>query len=467
MSRSAKAHPSHPRPGTRPPPVAPAAGLLLLLAACSGGAAPGAPVGQARAALDDDAAAGKRHFDKALPHTNGRACATCHIEGEHLALTPQHVSALFLKDPGAPLFNRIDADDPAAAVPTYDHLKAGLIRVTVKLADNLDVIDGAGNVITNADRTISVWRGVPTIENVGYTAPYQYDGRAATLEVQADGALRAHSQISHGPSKEVLEKIADFERTVFSDPAAAAVADALEEGKVPPPVDVHPAPGSDAAAGQVLFQSVCARCHGSPTTNVIVDKAVFDSFFPVQHADGTIDIAGFLPTGVAIPATFRHDLAPPHEGTLGISAIALLGQLGVLPNPSGLSLPHYRIRFYTDATRSAKRVDMPPLPPGIGPSLVAEPYSVDPGRAIISGDPDDWEGFDVPQLRGIARTAPYFHDASAPDLHAVLDEYSRLILPADPVLNLPPIFPPEGPGLPPESLTPAQKAQLFAFLQLL
>ena len=73
----------------------------------------------------------------------------------------------------------------------------------------------------------------------------------------------------------------------------------------------------------------------------------------------------------------------------------------------------------------------------------------------------------MPQLRGVAHTAPYFHDASAPDLHALLDEYSRLILPADPVLELPPIYPPEGPGLPPESLTPTEKAQLFAFLQKL
>jgi cytochrome c peroxidase len=213
--------------------------------------------------------------------------------------------------------------------------------------------------------------------------------------------------------------------------------------------------------------TACATCHGGPTTNVIGDKVVFDLFFPLRNPDGTILIAGFLPTGVAIPAGYRTDLAPPHEGALGISAIATLGQLGALPNPSGLSLPHYRIRFYTDATRTQKLVDMPPAPPGIGPSLVPEPFTVDPGRAVVSGDPYDWEGFDVPQLRGISRTAPYFHDNSAPDLPALIDEYSRLILPVAPVLNLPAIYPPEGPGLPPESLTPAQKAQLLAFLQQL
>lgn len=442
----------------------------LLLTACSSssGSVTEAPVGEASSALGTgNAHAGKNHFDNALPHTNGRACATCHVESEHLALSPQHVAALYLQSPNDPLFNPIDADDPSAAVPTYDHLKAGLVRVTITIADNLDVIDANGNVITNAARTISVWRGVPTIENVAYTAPYQYDGRGPTLEVQANAALHAHSQIDREPPDQKLAQIAGFERTVFSSSAAADVAAALAAGQTPAPLDLHFPGGSDEALGQGVFQSVCAKCHGSPTTNVVVDKAVFDSFFPVQHADGTIDIAGFLPTGIALPASFRHDLAPPHEGTLGISAIAMLGQLGALPNPSGLSLPQYRIRFYTDATRAQKLVDMPPPPPAIGPSLVPQPFSVDPGRAIISGDPYDWEGFDVPQLRGIARTAPYFHDASAPDLHAVLDEYSRLILPADPVLNLPPIFPPEGPGLPPEALTPAQKAQLFAFLQQL
>ena len=38
----------------------------------------------------------------------------------------------------------------------------------------------------------------------------------------------------------------------------------------------------------------------------------------------------------------------------------------------------------TDATRTQTLVDMPPLPPGIGPSLIPEPFSVDPGRSIVS-----------------------------------------------------------------------------------
>jgi cytochrome c peroxidase len=443
----------------------PALACALGLAACSLPA--DEPAETSRALSDSSAAAGQHFFEDPLPQTNGRACATCHVESDHFALTPQHVNALYASNPNDPLFNRIDADDPNAAVTTYDHLKAGLVRVTIKLADNLDVIDAAGHVITNADRTISVWRGVPTIENVAYTAPYQYDGRAPSLEVQANGALHAHSQIASDPADQVLAMIASFERTVFSSQDAADVATALAAGQAPPPLDVHAPPGSDAAAGQVVFQNVCAKCHGTPATNFIPDQTVFDSFFPVQHPDGTVIVDGFTPLGIAIVSTFMTNVPRQHEGTYGISPLAMLGQIGVLPNPSGLTLPHHRIRFYTDATRTQLDRDMPPLPPGIGPSVVVEPFSVDPGRALVSGDPIDWEGFDVPQLRGVSKTAPYFHDNSAPDLHALLDEYSRVILAADPVLGLPAIFPPEGPGLPPESLTPTQKAQLFAFLQLL
>src|SRR5262249_25687474 len=161
-----------------------------------------------------------QYFEHALRGTNGRSCATCHVPGKHFVLTPADVAARFARHPHDPLFNRLDADDPSAAKPTYDHLRAGLVRVTLGLADNLDVIDDSGHVITRRDRTLSVWRGVPTVENVTYTSPYQFDGRFATLQEQANGALHAHSQIDHAPDQDELDEIAAFERTVFSDPRA-------------------------------------------------------------------------------------------------------------------------------------------------------------------------------------------------------------------------------------------------------
>jgi cytochrome c peroxidase len=53
----------------------------------------------------------------------------------------------------------------------------------------------------------------------------------------------------------------------------------------------------------------------------------------------------------------------------------------------------------------------------------------DPGRALLTGfvggppSRDDWGKLDMPGLRGLARTAPYFHNNSADTLEAVVDHY--------------------------------------------
>lgn len=105
--------------------------------------------------------------------------------------------------------------------------------------------------------------------------------------------------------------------------------------------------------------------------------------------------------------------------------------------------------------------------PLVGPSFLPQAFSTDPGRAAITGDPLDFEAVDMPQLRGIANTAPYFHDNSVATLAEVVDVYSRFVLGAVAPLNLPPVNPPETPFTPPEALTGAQKQDLLAFLQRL
>ncbi|HEV3193740.1 MAG TPA: cytochrome c peroxidase, partial [Polyangiaceae bacterium] len=170
------------------------------------------------------ASAGRRLFDKPFAHTNGRSCATCHVASNHFALLPADVQARLSANPSDPLFNAIDADDPTAATPTYEHLKLGLVRITLKLPDNMDLINADGSeVVTPPDRTFSVWRGVPTVENTFYTAPYQYDGRFPTFQIQAQGAITAHSQGPQEPEA-LLDLLAGFESTVYSSDRARSVA---------------------------------------------------------------------------------------------------------------------------------------------------------------------------------------------------------------------------------------------------
>ena len=216
----------------------------------------------------------------------------------------------------------------------------------------------------------------------------------------------------------------------------------------------------------------------------MVDREVHDFLTPELDENGNVvfdivDGAGPVPRSAPRPEV--------EIVNTGYGLISYFGQIGLGDAfNASVELPRYRFRFYEDATRREKRVDLPPLPvtlsgdpldprpaldergaPIVGPNLVPQLFTTDPGRAVITGDPADFEAFDMPQLRGIARTAPYFHDNSIDSLEAVVDVYSRNVLGAIPALELPQIHPPETPGGSQESLDPRQKQDLLAFLKRL
>ena len=53
------------------------------------------------------------------------------------------------------------------------------------------------------------------------------------------------------------------------------------------------------------------------------------------------------------------------------------------------------------------------------------PKTQDRGRASITGVPEDDLVFKVPSLRNVAKTAPYFHDGSAPTLEVAVHMMAR------------------------------------------
>jgi cytochrome c peroxidase len=458
---------------------------LLAGIGCGGQAGSDEVLGSTAANLSHGHGAADHFFDQPFAHTNGRSCASCHVRREHTTLLPSHVEELLASDPDDPLFNPIDADDPAAADPSYEHLKKGLVRVILPLADNLDVIDAAGNVITSPDRTIVVWRGVPSVENTAISAPYQYDGRAPTLQEQAQGAILAHSQ-GRVVKGQALDAIAELEQSLFSSERARFVFERLEHG-----VELEDIPDPEARLrlnpaekrGRKLFDQGCAPCHGGATTHHIIDPAAHDFGFFELTEQGFVrfDVQPGQPP-VPVPAQHANDDFLP-----GYTILSYLGQVGALPAfNASVELPRYRLRFYTDATRSTVVTELPPPlrtlsgnpadpqpaldergAPLVGPSFIPQAFSTDPGRAVITGNPLDFEATDVPQLRGIANTAPYFHDNSIGTLREVVDIYSRFVLGALPSVNLPPVNPPETPNTPPEALSPAQKDDLMLFLQKL
>jgi cytochrome c peroxidase len=428
---------------------------------------------------------GKKLFEHAFPNSNGRSCASCHVLAEDTTLRPESVQARFLSNPEDPLFDRVDADDPEAQDSTFEHLKKGLVRVVLPLPDNMDVIDFDGNVVSSPERTISVWRGVPSIADTALTAPYQFDGRQATLEDQAQAAVTNHSQ---GPQllRRELEEIAHFERQTFSSPRARFVSQLLDYGlplnEIPVPEKFAPLTSAEER-GRKVYEQACQACHGSATTDRIIDRDVHDFFFAELKPDGNVRFE--MLGGKAVAVLEQH---PENEFlNLGFSLGSYLAQVGLGKSfNSEVELPRYRFRFYADGSREKAVVDLPPVPqtqsgdpfdlrpkldadgaPLVGPNRLPQLFSTDPGRAVISGDPADFESFDVPPLRGIARTAPYFHDNGSGTLEDVVDIYSRFILGAVTPMKLPPVHPPELLNGPPEALSRDEKVDLVTFLRRL
>jgi len=94
----------------------------------------------------------------------------------------------------------------------------------------------------------------------------------------------------------------------------------------------------------------------------------------------------------------------------------------------------------------------------------------DPGRMLLTGQPADLFVMDVTQLRGISRTAPYFHNNSAATLEEVIDHYVALfarVRRLNPPPNLPPILSSNGLVVDRGFINPDERPALLAYLRKL
>ena len=295
-----------------------------------------------------------------------------------------------------PLFRPIDADDfrvNGDDAADFGNLRRnGLVRITLPLPPNLKLIDPATN-LPSAETVVDVWRMVPSVNDVALTgsdgtnpwfrAPnntggYQLDARITTLQDQALGALINHAQIENPPPQRLLDDLASFQRALFTNDRVRTLADAVRAGATPLP-DPDPPLDDLEEQGKAVFTRACAHCHGGPGQSTTQP--------PVVRFH---DIASQCPRPVdtVTPARFAFTPCPPRLARNARTYEILL----------------------TDGT-------------------VARRTSSDPGRALLTGfvggpaARDDWNKFDVPGLRGIRKTAPYFHNNSADTLEAVVDHY--------------------------------------------
>jgi cytochrome c peroxidase len=358
-------------------------------------------------------------FDRGLHGLggNGRACVDCHMATDNFQLSPASAEARFRLlqlrrrfNPAAddPLFRPIDADDfrqNGDNASDFSNLRQnGLVRITFPLPPQLRLIDPVTNAPSN-ETSVDVWRMVPTVNDVALTGSdgvnpwprgpnitggYQLDGRLATLQDQALGAFMNHAQVHTIPPQQLLDDLASFQRVLFTNSRVRALADAVRGGESPLP-DPDPRLTRLESQGKVVFERACSVCHGGPGQST-------------------------SPVGV----TRFHDIATQCPRPVDAAVPA---RFVFAPCPDRLAR---NARTY-EITLS---IPFPPPGPPVGAKI--RRTSSDPGRALLSGivggpPPfDDWNKFDIPGLRGIRTTAPYFHNNSAATLEEVVDHYIEL-----------------------------------------
>ncbi|MDB6159204.1 MAG: hypothetical protein JWO04_2910 [Gammaproteobacteria bacterium] len=346
---------------------------------------------------------------------NGRACADCHMPSDSFQLSPANVEARFqalqtrrLRNEHAddPLFRPIDANDyriNGDSASDFSNLRENaLIRITFPLPSNMRLIDPVTN-LPSSETSVDVWRMVPTINNVKLTGPdginpwargpntsggYQLDGRFATLQEQALAALTVHAEIHVAPPHGMLDDLSAFQNVLFSSPGVRALSNAVSAGVTPLP-DADPPLNGVEQAGKVIFTRACGQCHGGPGQSTPQAPAV-------RYHDISTQCPRPVDTGHS-PPRFEFKTCP--------QSLARNVRTYLITLPNGLTLP--------DGTNTIRRT------------------SSDPGRALLTGfvgvgppASDDWNKFDVPSLRGIGKTAPYFHNNSAATLEEVLTHYT-------------------------------------------
>jgi cytochrome c peroxidase len=389
--------------------------------------------------------------------TNGRACADCHMLTDTFQLSPasaearfQHLQQARQTDPDAddPLFRPIDADDfrtNGENASDYSNLREnGLIRITFDLPGNIKLIDPAtGN--PSAETFVDVWRMVPTVNDVKLTGPgdanpwfrgpnntggYQLDGRVETLQEQALGALTNHAQVQVAPPQRILDDLASFQNVLFSSPRVRALSDAISAGQTVLP-DPDPPLNELEQQGKAVFARACAQCHGGASqSNAELPRIRFHDIS--SQCPRPIDTR---PIDVVTPARFAY-----------------------APCPSRLAR---NVRTYEITMANGAKIHR---------------TSSDPGRALLTGfvggpaPQDDWNKFDVPGLRGISRTAPYFHNNSAATLEEVVDHYAEFFkrvqvnVPGPPI---PPIITTDGVHVDRPLTSSEERTALLAYLRKL
>jgi cytochrome c peroxidase len=391
--------------------------------------------------------------------TNGRSCATCHLQGDAWGLSVRSVQAVFAaQGVNDPLFAFDGANCPsvtpdAGAAGHSLLLSHGLIRIGMAVPTGADftiaaVHDPYGCALEGSAPTLTanVYRRPLPTTNLRFLSAVMFDGREtlqplnngatfmpnlrADLAHQAMDATLGHAQAAASPATAQLNSIVDFELALFTaqrtDDSAGllnaqganggpqALVDASYYPGINDPLGGNPTGAAFDPSAFTLY-STWQNVSSSTRQAVARGQAIFDTHpltitavTGLNDALGLPAINGTCTTCHDTPVVGNHSLPVPLDiGTSHLAAYEPDGHIAAAV--AVLSAPDVPI-YQVSCTG--------------GPLAGTVRYTSDPGRALVTGHCADLGRVKGPILRGLAARAPFFHNGAAASLEQVVAFYN-------------------------------------------
>ena len=338
--------------------------------------------------------------------TNGRSCATCHVQATGWTITPATVQARLAASPDDPLFRAVDGANAPTADLSNPQAAFSMLLHRAVIRIGLPVPAGAEFTLTTADdpyhyasaAELSLFRRPLPSTNLRFLSSTMWDGREPSLARQAVDATLGHAQ-GTTTDPDQMTAIVAFESSLstaqsFDDGAGALDANGAHGGPV-----VLAATSFTPGPDPTVFALYTNWTGNQRRQSIARGQRLFDTRpITITNVAGLNDQPG--------QATIHGTCSTCHDtSSAGDHSVALLLDLGLtIPQRRTLDLPLYTF------TRTADGATV---------------QTTDPGLALSTGKWTDMSKFKVPVLRALAMRAPYFHDGSAPDLQAVVGFYDQ------------------------------------------
>lgn len=368
--------------------------------------------------------------------TNGRTCASCHVQENGWGISTAKVNELFERSNGLdPLFRTVDgANSPTANISTegsrrqaFSMLrKYGVIRVGIGIPANAEfelvAVDDPWHY-ASANELSLFRRPLPSV-NLNLSA-IMWDGRETVgedihqgLKNQSNDATVGHAQ-GQPLTDAQREQIVQFETSLFDAQSFDDdVGDLTAEG-------AHGGP--EALAAQDFYIGINDPLGGNPT------GAAFDlRAFTLYDAWKNIPGNGRRPSARRAVARGQEifNTKPIFiSGVRGLNdtlgAPVIQGTCTLCHDSPNVGDHSVVMPLDIGLTDEAHRKDGMPLYTLKRKSTGEIIKTTDPGRALLTGKWNDVSRFKGPVLRGLAARAPYFHNGFAANLNEVVDFYNE------------------------------------------